>query len=164
MVLLYTASSALATPLSTPPTKNHAAAPPSVTYGPGVASKRPGASPLQDWYCTAAAFGGQVSGTSMWGQGLNNCTADMETVDMIMYADYCQPMMLGCSWQQMGEMGSATYQSVPANSTVWIPSYGSLTWSNGIQPGELWRMRVNVCAYDYVGRYACTDVEQNVQF
>ena len=115
-----------------------------------------------DWSCFTTTFAGKVGPTTMWGQGYINCDTNMETIDMTLYAMYCQPVLWGCLWFNQGQMGpGCTYHNISAN---WCPSQGTYRWSKNIDPGELWGVQTYTCAYGYDGTSSCGGTMQEVQF
>lgn len=117
------------------------------------------------WTCGLQAYGAKLTSNSFWGLGWMDCSQSLETIDMTVYAIYCQPVLWGCLWFVQGQMGKGcTYNNISANTSYWCPAQKYYTWSKNVDPGELWGVRVQGSAYGSDGSAATDTVDLDIQF
>lgn len=125
---------------------------------------KPGAPDLAagSWTCSITQYAWQQDPHTMAGDAYYDCTG-ATLINFNQYADYCAPLLWGCTWQN----GKRTFPgcSIPNPSLDSCPLNNGVNVVNSIPSGQLWRERSYVCAWGPPGTTSdCGTIAQQVQF
>lgn len=135
-----------------------------ITLHGGTPGTKRGMSPAigdGTWTCDVWQYAWKYNSTTMQGNAAYNCTGATQ-INFQMYADYCAPLLWGCTWQNKNTFSSCNYINPTSGA---CPKSGNYNLVYNIKSGQLWRERAYVCAWGPPGTTSmCGTVSQQVQF
>lgn len=113
------------------------------------------------WTCEIWQYAWKEGSHTMAGNSAYSCDG-ADLIDFDQWADYCKPVLWGCTWQN----ATRTFPGCTYVDPVWgaCPSSGYYNRVYNIPTGQLWRERSYICAWGPPGTTAdCGFVIQQVQ-
>lgn len=114
------------------------------------------------WTCSIWQYAFKANSTTMAGYATYDCSGSPFSISFDQYADYCSPLLWGCTWQNAKKTFPGCDYINPVSGAC--PQGLGYNYVFNIPGGQLWRERSYVCASKPGTTSDCGTIQVQVQF